>query len=287
MTVSRRGVSLVELVVALGLLGLVGAVTLRVMLAFFQEVAALRERGALQSDGRTGALLVQSELRELGAGPDGPADLVDMATDSITYRAPRGHGVNCWVGIGQVRILDTPLLPFSSLRTIAPGRDSLLLFVEGNPASMDDDRWLRLPVLSVSASSCAGLPAIAVGTIDFTPLLPGADLGAVEPGGPVRSFEVMRLKEYVSTGHRWLGAESLSGGDAVQPVLGPLSGNGVTMAYRGKDGAATLDPRAVRSIEVVLEEATQTAVARAWSAGARDFVSDTIRTLVYLRNTPR
>jgi len=283
----RRGVSLVELVVALGLLSLVGAVTLRALLAFFQEVATLRERSALQADGRTGALLVQSELRELGVAPGGPADLIGMATDSITYRAPRGHGVSCWLETGQVRILDTPLLPFSALRGISPGRDSLLLFVEGNPASAADDLWLRLPVLSVAASACAGSPAIAVGTVDFIPLLPGGELNAVEVGGPVQTFEVMRLKEYVSTGHRWLGLESLSGGDVVQPVLGPLSGSGVTVAYLGEAGTPTIDPRAVRSIEVMLEEATQGPVARAWSSGPRGYVSDTIRVRVFLRNTPR
>jgi prepilin-type N-terminal cleavage/methylation domain-containing protein len=284
---NRRGVSLVELLVALVLLGLVGAVTLRTMLAFSRGVSALRERSALQADGRTGALLVQSELRELGAAPGGTADLIDMAADSVTYRAPRGHGISCWLGVGQIRLLDTPQLPFSALRAVAPGRDSLLLFVEGNPASMADDRWLRLPVLSAGASSCAGVPAIAIGTIDFIPLLPGAELAAVELGGPVTTFEVMRLKEYISTGHRWLGAESVSGGEAVQPVLGPLSGNGVTLAYLREDGAPTLDPGAVRRIELTLEEASQAPVARGWTSGPTGVVNDTIRTQVFLRNTPR
>ena len=283
----RLGATLVELVVALALLGLVGAVTLRIMLGFSRQAASLREWSAVQADGRTGALLVQSELRELGAEAGGPADLVDMAADSVTYRAPRGHGVSCLIGVGQVRILDTAVLPFSSLRSISPGRDSLLLFVEGNPASTADDRWLRLPVLSVGASSCSGANAIVVGTVDFSPLLPAGDLSAVEPGGPVRTFEVMRLKEYLSTGQRWLGAESVSGGDAVQPVLGPLSGRGLTLVYLAQNGAPTADPRAVRTIDVTIEVQSREPVARGWSVGPRAFVSDTIRTTVFLRNSAR
>ena len=283
----RLGASLVELVVALALFGLVGAVTLRLMLAFSREAASLRERSAVQGDGRTGALLVQSELRELGVEEGGPADLVDIATDSVTYRAPRGYGVSCLIGLGQVRILDTPVFPFSSVRGISPGRDSLLLFAEGNPASTADDRWLRLPVLSVGASSCSGASAIVVGTIDFAPQLPAGDLAAVEPGGPVRTFEVMRLKEYLSTGQRWLGAESVSGGEAVQPVLGPLSARGLTMAYLARDGAPTTDPRAVRTIDVTIEARSREPVALGWSVGPRAFVSDSFRARVFLRNSPR
>jgi hypothetical protein len=277
----------VELVVALALLALLGGVALRAMLALGRHAAAVSEHTALQAGVRTGMLLVQAELRELGGDPGGPADLVRIAADSVTYRAARGNGLTCAVAPTEVRILNSVQFPFSGLRAIAPGRDSLLLFVDGSPGSALDDRWIRLPVLSVGTAACGALAAIAVGTVDFTPLLPAGALASVILGGPVRSFEVMRLAEYSSAGQRWLGTASVSGGDLIQPIAGPLSGAGLSLEYLDGNGAAVSDPAAVRSIRATLEGVTERAVSRNWSAGPPGFVAETLATRLSLRNVPR
>jgi hypothetical protein len=109
----------------------------------------------------------------------------------------------------------------------------------------------------------------------------------VIPGGPIRTFEVVRLAEYASSGQRWLGMASLSGGDLIQPVAGPLAEPGLMLEFLGGDGALVLAPSAVRSVEVTLVGATERKVPRSWTGGANTILAETLSTRVFLRNTPR
>lgn len=274
-----------ELVAAMALLTLLLVPALRALLGVGRQSAAVVEHAAVQAGVRTGLLLAEAELRELGADASG-ADVLRLAPDSITYRAARGFGVTCAVFATQIRILDAPPIPFSALRAISPGRDSLLLFVEGDPLTSVDDRWVRAPVLSVGRGSCAGAPALVVGTTDLTLLLPSGTLSDLVPGGPVRTFEVVRLAEYSSGGQRWLGSASQSGGEAIQPIAGPLVGGGMALEFLDAAGAPTAAPAAVRSVRVTLEGASERAVSRHWSAGPSAFVVETVATRLFLRNLP-
>jgi hypothetical protein len=279
----RGGVTLLELLVALVLLTLLTAAVLRTSLALGRQSVAVAEHAAVQAGVRTGMVLARAELRELGGDVTG-ADLLRLDPDSIVYRAARGFGVTCALWPSQVHILDAPPLPFSRLRNITPGKDSLLLYVEGDSTTAADDRWLALPVLAVGATSCAGLPAIVVQTVDMLPSLPTGGLGDVEVGGPVRTFEVSRLAEYSSGGQRWLGLASVSGGEPIQPVAGPLAGEGLTLEYLDGAGASVLDPMAVRSIRLTLVGASERRVAIGWTGGPKAFVAETISTRLFLRN---
>lgn len=281
-----RGVTLVELVVAMALLTLLTAAALRAMLALGRQSVAVAEHATVQAGVRSGLLLAQAELRELGADGAGP-DLLRMATDSVTFRAMRGFGVTCGVSTTQVRVRDEPPVAFEAVRAVAPGRDSLLLFVEGDTASRLDDRWIRSPVLSVGVSSCGGVAAMAFGTADLTAQLAPGALTDLVVGGPVRAFEVMRLAEYSSGGQRWLGLASVSGGETIQPVAGPLALDGLTLEYLAGDGVATLTPAAVRRIRATLVGSSERPVARLWNGGPNALVVETVSTTLSLRNTPR
>ena len=283
----RRGFTLIELIIALVLMTLVGGVVYKLLNSTQRVSTAQAERMVLQSSVRTGVLVVPAELRELATNAGGATDLVHIATDSITYRAARGVGFTCAVTSTQVKILNTSVLPFNALRAIAPGRDSLLLYVESDPSTAADDIWVRLPVSSVAASTCGSNAAIAVTTPNFLGLLPGGLLSNVVIGGPVRTEEVMRLKSYTSGGEQWVGVASLSGGDAVQPILGPITANGFSLAYFTGDGTATTTASAVRQIQLTLIGVTERAVAQGGNSGANVLLQDTLVTRVMLRNAPR
>jgi len=287
MSARRRGFTLVELMIALILMTLVGTVIFKLLNSTQRVSTAQAERMMLQASVRTGALVVPAELRELSTSTGGVTDLVHIDTDSITYRAARGVGFTCAVTATQIKLLNTTVLPFNALRAIAPGRDSLLLFVESDSGSAIDDVWLRLPISSVAASTCGTATAIAVNTPNFVASLPGGLLSSVRVGGPVRTDEVMRLKSYASGGQQWLGAASLSGGDAVQPILGPITANGFTLEYFTGDGTATTTQSAVRMIQITLIGLTERAVAQGGISGANVFLQDTLIARVLLRNAPR
>lgn len=286
MILRRRGVSLAELLVALVLLALLGTAAMRTTITLGRQGVAVAEHAAVQGGVRTGMILARAELRELGRDEAG-ADLLRIHPDSVTFRAARGFGVTCAVFASQVRVRDAPPVPFSRLRAVAPGRDSLLLFVDGDSTTAADDRWIALPVLAVGSASCGGAPALAVQTADLAAALPSGSLTDVVVGGPVRTFEVVRLAEYASGGQRWLGLASLSGGESVQPVAGPLDGDGLTLEYLDAAGAAVADPLAVRSIRLTLVGSGERQVPAGWTGAARAVIAETVSTQVFLRNVQR
>lgn len=283
----RQGFTLVELMIALLLMTLVGSVIFKLLTSTQRVSTAQTERMLLQSSIRTGALVVPAELRELSTSTGGQTDLIQIAADSLTYRAARGVGFTCAVTATQIKILNTTVLPFNALRDITPGRDSLLLYVERDPATAADDSWIRLPISSVATTTCGSQTAIAVNTPNFINAIPDSQLASVVVGGPVRTFEVMRLKSYASDGQQWVGAVSVSGGDAVQPILGPITPAGFQLAYLTGDGTVTNVPAAVRVIRIQVIGLTERAVAQGGISGANVILQDTLVTRVLLRNAPR
>lgn len=273
-----RGHTLVELVMALVLTGLVGSVLVRALLIIRRAATAQLEVAAAEGSLRGAALLATAELRELGS--DGSTqDLLAVAPESLTYRATRGGGVACRISPAEV-VLDSTLR--SGFRQPQPGRDSLQVFVEGEPLTRADDRWVRLPILSVAADTCRGGAALALGTVLDTTSVP---LDAVDSLTPVRIFEIMQLKLYQSGGAFWLGARSVSAGENIQPVLGPLAATGLELTGLDSAGTASVSPAQIRALRIVLRAIPVQAVHWGGTAPAR-LRRDSLELVLSLRNGP-
>jgi prepilin-type N-terminal cleavage/methylation domain-containing protein len=284
---NRHGFTLIELMIALVLLGIVGGVTYQLLLNTQRLSTAQAERMNLQSAVRTGALVVPSELREVGINAAGASDLVHIATDSVTYNAMRGLGFTCSVTATEIRLINSFALPFNSFRGVQAGRDAMLIYVDNDPTTDGDDQWITAPVNAVTTSTCGGTAAIAITNDDITGSISSGTIDAVVVGGPVRTFEVMRLKLYTLDGQSWLGAQSISAGETVQPALGPLTANGFELAYFDVNGNATTNAANVRSMRITLRGVTERPIARGGNVGANAYVQDSLVARVMLRNAPR
>jgi hypothetical protein len=134
---------------------------------------------------------------------------------------------------------------FTGHRDPQPGRDSLYVLVAGDGAGT----WRAVPIVGVStAAECPGMgPGISLA-------IPSTDaVAGLESGTPVRITEVMELRLYQSEGKSWLGARSVSAGEAIQPLVGPLAdGNGFSLEFRNGSGDPTLDLTRIRGIRAVL-----------------------------------
>jgi prepilin-type N-terminal cleavage/methylation domain-containing protein len=247
----RRGFTLVEIMVSLTLMLIVMGAVYKLIVASQRLARSQTERMNLQSNVRIGSLAVLSDLREVNTvlgGSIAENDLLAIAPTSITYRGMRGTGYICQAPTAtQVRMSQNS---FSGYRDPQATRDSLYVFLEGNPDIETDDAWLPVAITGVStATACPG--AIGAGitlTTQNTPALVG-----LATGTPVHTFEVMELSLLQADGQSWLGARSVSAGEAVQPVLGPLTdGNGFLLTYLNAAGAVTADRTAVKSIQVTL-----------------------------------
>lgn len=266
---ARCGFTLVELMIALVLAGLVGGLVHGLLLRGQRLARAEAERAALHDNVRVAALVLSTELRNLGfdevnaqasAALGYPAetrsDLLAVAPGSVTYLAGRGGGHVCRVAPGSPAEILVAEASWESPR--APRTtDSLLVLVESDPATGSDDAWVHLGIVSIGTGSCLdGRPALGLRVATPAPLSPTVPSG-VTPGSPALLAEVMQIRYYGSGGKWWLGMRSVSTGEAIQPVAGPLADStasvrGLTLSYRDGADAPTADPAAVRAVEIRL-----------------------------------
>ena len=120
------------------------------------------------------------------------------------------------------------------------------------------------------------------------PLDPAA-LAGITSGSPVRLAEVMQMRYYQSGGRSWFGMRSVSAGEAITPVAGPLADStaavrGLTLLYRDATDTPTSDPSAVRAIEIALLGVTDRPIHRRRPDRA-SVDSFALTTRVALRNT--
>jgi hypothetical protein len=231
--------------------------------------------------------MVLNDLRELNTvagGFFGQNDILGaLAATDITYRAMRGIGFVCQAGTAtQLRISRST---FSGYRDPLAVRDGLYAFIEGPDADSEtDDSWLPVAITAVStATACPG--AIGAG---ITLTLPNtAALVGLPAGTPVRFYEIMQLTLHEADGKSWLGARSVSAGEVIQPVLGPLAdGNGFLLQYLTAAGVETADPTAIKSIRVTLRGITD-GVVSAGIAASPTHVQEELVSQVALRNALR
>jgi prepilin-type N-terminal cleavage/methylation domain-containing protein len=224
---AERGFTLVEIMLAL-VITLVVAGALHDVLRSTQRLSrAQMGQAALQSNLRAGAIVVANELRELGT-----ADIIRASSGAITYRAMRGVGFLCQPPTATTLMIARA--GFTGQRDPQPARDSLLVFVPGDSGGS----WLEVGLAAVSTSvPCPdGSPAIGL-TVPNASVMSG-----LEPGTPVRTTEVMELRLYQSDSKSWLGARSVTAGEAIQPLVGPLAdGSGFSLEFLTGTGDATLD----------------------------------------------
>jgi prepilin-type N-terminal cleavage/methylation domain-containing protein len=278
----RRGFTLVEIVVALALALIVIGAIHRLLVATQRLSRAQVAQMDLQSNVRASALVIANELRELNGVDMGSADQTDVLSitgSGMTYRAARGIGFLCEAPVaGRIRIARSS---FSGYRDPQPFRDGAYLFVGGIPDAGVADSWLPLLIAGVATNtSCPGMGGSAISlTTSASEAIAGAPAGT-----PLRIYETMELRLYQSEGQWWLGARSVSAGEAIQPVAGPFAGSdGLRLEYLNRSGAPTADPAAIKSVIVTVRGITDEPVAAA--GGAR--LEEELLTQVTLRNAMR
>jgi prepilin-type N-terminal cleavage/methylation domain-containing protein len=276
----QQGFTLVELVVSM-LMGLiVGGAVYHTLMVTQRLSRAHAQQVSVQSSVRSAALVLANEFRPLGAGlglSGGQTDLVSIAPAAVSYRAERGFGVLCQpASAGRIRISQ---VSFSGHRDPQAGRDSVSVFIEGDPASSADDAWLPVAITAVGAGSCAGGGGAA---IDLT-VSPVTALEGLPSGTPVRIHELMELRLYQSEGRSWLGMRSVSSNESIQPLAGPMrTGDGVQLEYLGAAGLPTGVRSDVRGIRFTLHGESEANVN--FGAHSGEPVTEELSTQVTLRN---
>ena len=269
-TSTRRGFTLVELLVVMVILGVVGAAIVRTLTTASRISDSQSQRTAMQGNLRAGAGLIPTELREINIDASG-SDLIAISRDSVKYRAMRRLAIAC---TGALNVLAVRRTNSFGLTAFSATSDSLFLYVENDPTLTTDDTWSTFAITGVATGTC---PDGSVATL----LKLDANLPAgVVFDAPLRTYQVMTLKVYESGGRKWLGVDV--DGSGVQPVLGPLAAADSTFGFRDANGAVTTNPSSVRVIEAWLHGETEGKVSSGYNV--RQFKQDSLRVRIRLRN---
>lgn len=247
---AAAGFTLIEVVVAMSVTLLVSGAIYQLLVTTQRLTLAQSEHLMLQSSVRSAAMVVLNELRDLntatGVGPE-RNDILSGTPTLVRYRASQGFGVLCQpASATQIRLARST---FVGARDPQPGRDSVYVFLEGDGTRSDDDLWQAVGITGVSSSGgCAGTvePGITL-TVPTT-----ASIDGLAAGTPVRIGEIMELRLYQSESKWWLGMRSVTSGEVIQPLAGPLASDGLRLQYLDRNGRSTLDLSAVRSISIAV-----------------------------------
>jgi hypothetical protein len=259
---TRRGASLVELIVVIVLLSAVGSAVLAVVI--HQERFYRAQADAIDSRAtvRDAASLLQSDLRAL-TPPDG--DLYAIDPGSVEFRATLAQSAICTISPSRQSITIPPEhlasgAPLTWLGTQPEAGDTLLVLATDSTLG---DAWQRHVLIAnpstsgtcplVTGLTTTAAEAAAALTLAITPPLDTA----IEPGTLVRVVRRARYELYRASDSRWyLGyldclASRATPCNVVQPVSGPFVPAGIRLAYLDRNGAPTTDPFRVARIDVL------------------------------------
>lgn len=297
---SRRGFTMVELLVALVLLGLVSAALYRVLVNNQRLYMAQTQRIDLSQNIRAAANILPAELRQIDAS-DG--DIIAMTATSLEFRAMRWLGFACVApvlggastnGLTMTIRGGAPGQPmFYGSRGINITSDTMLIYYDGDPTSRNDDYWARGTFTGVAptALNCPD-PTVPpqpgrLVTFNLNLLGLGANqAGGIPTGAPVWGYEHVKYVLYQAADGFWYIGFQPSGQAAPQPLVGPVLANGLTFTYYAADGTVTATKNQVARVDITVRARTTTAVRGGGQAPAR-VVIDSISTSVALRNNRR
>lgn len=273
---ARRGATLVELLVALTLLGIVGSAAVAAMRmqttvrmrVGSRVTAAVRQHEALAplTADLTVASLTGGDIA-FGGGTDSTLDL----------QATVATGYTCG-DTADARALTIAVLSSAAGRAIGVG-DTIRVYAGAPP------EWRTAAIRSVGRSAditaCTGAP-------DVTALRVTVDSAVrtgITPGSPLHVTRRLRYSFYrASDGDTYLGLREWSAASGrlatVQPIAGPFDGDSVGFTYTDRAGRTLAAP--VNAREIALVRVRLGTTRRMRSAGAPASVTG----ILGLRNRP-
>src|SRR5258705_1900142 len=208
MSRGRRGFTMIELLVALVLLGIVSAAVYRVLVNNQRLYMAQTQRIDLSQNIRAAGSILAAEFRELDASE---GDIIAMSADSISLRAMRWLGFACNVpplggALGAVSVIvrgGAPGQPlFFGSRGIDNSKDGVLIYYDGNQNSRLDDFWATATITAApNGQNCDDGTNGQRLLLNINLLGLGAKAaGQIPLGGPVRGWEPVTYKLYRPAG---------------------------------------------------------------------------------------
>ena len=259
----RRGMTLIEIMISLVLLGIVSGVIMRVVMRqqrFYQGVnQILTQRGQLRQ--ATG--VVPSDLRSLSSVG---GDIIIASDSSMEFMMNVGTGVVCELVLGGTKVIMPPEVLFSQQTLTSwygygwpdpknkpKSAYTVYIYNPGSKVGNDDDTWQKFTLTDVDPTNTTACLGKFTEAADLGQKRPVLVLSSTEPndpvtggpvsqyigvGAPVRIMKQVRYKLYQATDGKWyLGYSDFDATTSKYEELTPVSGP--YEAYATGTGSAT------------------------------------------------
>jgi len=247
MSLSRRGVSLAELLLAVALCGALAGLTARILLSATLQLRDRSERMGSEHALRVAAAALRNALEASGQDSSTGVDLAATLPTGFSVRVIRAAGTVCAASPGLLVARDSGAW-WSAVRDPVAGRDSVLV------ASQPDTGWRVLalraqpaPLRCPDGGKGIGLP------VQGDPVA----LASAAPGNPLRVVEQVEFRLYTAAPDAWLGMRLLASTQPIQPFAGPMLRNGLRLDYERGDGQPALLPSEIAAVRIRLGVLTE------------------------------
>lgn len=216
-SLTRGGVVLFELLLALACLGVLVAATLPLLHQASRGAGGAALRLAAERDASAFAGLMAHDLRHAVAG-----EVTAPQPTVLEHDRPVGEAAGCGLVAGSPLVRQSA---WRGLRAATASRDELLVLTAVEPA-----QWQRRRLVAVSVAACPD-GASALSLTSDQPVAAAEWVRVVEP---------VRIRRYGSGGSEWLGMEHRWNGTLIQPFAGPLVPGGLHWILHPAELAAVL-----------------------------------------------
>jgi prepilin-type N-terminal cleavage/methylation domain-containing protein len=265
---SRRGFSITELLITLGILSVIGLIVSRLMIGQQRFYQRTNEQMGMRRELRSAMSLIPADLRSVSSSG---GDLTDLGDDFVQFRAVIGASMIC--NRASSTQMDIPPLnmarnTLTSWYSRPVSGDTLWVFNDSLSRGAEDDEWKPLRITSVDEGAyCAPSPYLDA-TLDAGKpryrITVAANMGdSVKTGSAIRFTRSTRYtleqqgsgawyihrSEYLAS--NWTTPVAIGG-----PYAAPVSGGGgMRFAYFDSLGAAVngaANSRRVSRIDLLL-----------------------------------
>ena len=268
---ARRGLTLIEIIIAMTIFAFLGGLLLSVMLRQQRYQRALADVADSRGRMRDIATIIPTDLR--GTSSVG-GDLLSIGLTALQFRAAIGSSALCRYSAPTVIELPPKVLASGNVITSwinppAPG-DVVFIYNDGTAAGNVDDTWTQFTITdTTSAVDATWCPAGGVTSITKAAddgqrkyrvtLSAAPDPLRIKPGAPIRFAREVRYSLYAASDANWYvgyetctpsGTPGVAGACANREVLaGPVRAastdtttSGLYFVYYAQDGTPITNP---------------------------------------------
>ena len=277
----RSGMTLLELMISIVLIGLMGGLIVGFLLKQQRFYAGANEILLTRTQVRQGASMLPNDLRSVSA-PGG--DIYAMTDTSIEFRSTFGSSYLCSSDKGHAQIALPPLTlakksQLTVWSTMPVVNDSLALYVDSTSTMVRDDAWSLHKITAVSLVISNATPGCLSSTLmmqstdvnssnpSYAYTITPTQSGTVSASAAVRFFKKVHYSFYKASDNQWyLGyydcrTSRVPVCNAIQPIAGPFrpynstqpERSGLRFAYYDTTGAVTANRLAVSRVSIVLQ----------------------------------